>query len=724
VAIAGLGGVGKTALALVAGHRLVGEGRPFAGALFLNLHGYTPEARPLSPDQALDQLLRALGVSPDGLPDAVAEKEALYRSELVRFEEEAGRPLLLVADNAAEFDQVRPLAPGAGGSCLLVTSRKRLHLLEGARHLSLKALGREESVRVLVSSLTMADPQDPRAGREQDLARLADSCAGLPLALRIVGAMMVRSRRRSPGSLADRLEPGQRVGRLKDGRDSLETLFDLSLQELTPAQVEALFLLSVAPGADIATRSAAVLVGLEEDEAVEVLEELAAAHLINEDADRDRWFLHDLLAEHVGNRGHLVASGDEVLGASVVRLLEYYGDTTLQAAYRVADAALPPALTPRLPGREQAWAWLETELPNLVMAAHRAHAAGFWQISVILANGLEKYLVFKRFFEEHLTVQTIKREAAKVGQELPDTTDEERRKAVLAEMRAEAQIGETLVRFRRFEEAVPPLERALEFFGEHGDHGQQLTVLESLPWAFLGLFRLDRAREYFELALSLCREHGNGFSEALILTNFAALDLEEERVDEAITRLRRARSLFAQQDQPLALSHTLINLGHALERNGQVEEGVEALDEALRLCRVLGDRPKEARAALVLGSVLRDSERYDEAIAALEGALPVVREIEDDYLEALVREDLGGALTGAGRFEEARDHLQRSADLLRASRVPGAERSEARVRENLHSLRAVIRSLGGSDEDVPAHPGQQGQDDDEQHRPDEPGAAL
>ncbi|WP_308380071.1 helix-turn-helix domain-containing protein [Streptomyces sp. ISL-43] len=119
VAVDGMAGVGKTCLAVHAAHGLAAD-YPDA-QLYVDLHGFTEGREPLDPDSALRMLLGALDVPSERVPqEGIEQLAACWRSEL------AGRRAVVVLDNAADADQVRPLLPGAGPSVVLITSRNRL----------------------------------------------------------------------------------------------------------------------------------------------------------------------------------------------------------------------------------------------------------------------------------------------------------------------------------------------------------------------------------------------------------------------------------------------------------------------------------------------------------------------------------------------------------------------------------------------------------------------
>ena len=141
-AIGGMAGVGKTAFAVHAAHQLAG--RYPGGQIFLPLHGHTPGRTPVDPADALASLLLTAGVAAAHIPPGLAARAALWRDRL------AGRQLLLILDDAAGSEQVRPLLPGSGGSLVLVTSRRHLSALEDATAVSLDTLPPGQAAVLLV----------------------------------------------------------------------------------------------------------------------------------------------------------------------------------------------------------------------------------------------------------------------------------------------------------------------------------------------------------------------------------------------------------------------------------------------------------------------------------------------------------------------------------------------------------------------------------------------
>ena len=232
-AVAGLAGVGKTALAIQAAHTARAAGWFPGGVLFLDLHGYDEQA--VQPAQALDALLRALGIPAEHIPPGAEERAGLYRSALAQITD----PVLVVADNASAEAQVRPLLPGPGPHRVLVTSRHTLAGL-GARLLDVEVLAEQAAITLVEEVLRAARPGDDRISRDRGAAgRLAGVCGGLPLALRITAALLAADPALTAAELAGQLR--DEVGRLgalryDDGggtsAPSVAAAFDLSYRHL------------------------------------------------------------------------------------------------------------------------------------------------------------------------------------------------------------------------------------------------------------------------------------------------------------------------------------------------------------------------------------------------------------------------------------------------------------------------------------------------------------
>ncbi|MFC1415970.1 AfsR/SARP family transcriptional regulator [Streptacidiphilus cavernicola] len=330
-AIDGMGGVGKTALVVHAAHRLA-ERFP-DGQLFLDLHGHTPGRAPLTSAEALGRLLRSLGADPRSIPGEPGERAAFYRDRL------AGTRTLILLDNAASTAQVRPLLPGAPGSLVLITSRRRLAGLDDADPLHLDPLSRAEA-RALLHTVAGTERLPVGNPATEEIISL---CGCLPQALRIIAARLRHHPVLRPEELAALLRDEKaRLDHLSDGERSLVVDFDCSYSAL-PAAEQLLFRrLSLVPGADFDGCAAAALLGpaatgREPADAERLLESLLDRNLLVQQAP-GRYRFHDLVQLYArGVAAGAGAGGPEAWEheAARERLLDYYAGTEQ-----------PPSVTP------------------------------------------------------------------------------------------------------------------------------------------------------------------------------------------------------------------------------------------------------------------------------------------------------------------------------------------------------------------------------------------
>ncbi|WP_369035648.1 ATP-binding protein [Streptomyces adonidis] len=607
-AVSGLGGIGKTALAVQAGYEACGRGWFPGGVLFVDLHGYDEE--PVTGDQALEALLRALGMEPEHIPVGVDARAALYRSVLIDRAREKG-PVLVLADNASLPTQVRPLLPGGAGHRLLVTSRDRLPQL-GARLLSLDELTPDEAYDLLDRALRMAHPADNRVADDSDeVARLADLCGGLPLALQIAAARLVVDRDKPVGELAAELaESRDLLSHLNDGERNVRAAFDLSYKRLPLEQARVLRLLALAPGPDAGNEVVAALVGTDVPP-VHALEALVRAHLVERGrgSERHRWRLHDLVRAFgvgvvAGNAG-LVEEGEAARG----RVLDsYYGWAREADAWLRWFSGLP--VPERFGGRGEALGWLDGERAGLVAAVGWAQWERFAGKAVWLAQCLAKYLEWRRYFDDWVTVGRAAQEAARRSGDRQ------------AEAIASDHLGFALREAGRVAEAIEAHTRARDLFQAVGYRRGEAVAWNHLGVALLELGRVVEAIEAHSLARDLFRAAGNLHSEA------SAWD----------------------------------NLGVALGKAGRVAEAVEAHTLAHDLYQAVGDRHREAFAWNNLGVALEDAGRVAEAVEGYSRALEVYREFEDWYWMGQVLHSLARVHASSDRPAEARAYLRQAAD--------------------------------------------------------------
>ncbi|MFK0111670.1 tetratricopeptide repeat protein [Streptomyces sp. NPDC091217] len=603
VAVSGLGGVGKTTLAVTAVHEACSKGWFPGGVLVIDLHGH--ENDPTTAGQALETLLRALGTPADQIPVSLDERGALYRSELARRAGEDGAVLVL-ADNASSVQQVRPLLPGDTRHRLLVTSREVLPQL-GGRLLTLRALTPQEAVVLLDRALHAADPSDARIAQAPGpAAQLASCCGYLPLALQIAAALLMMDGGKPVHELVRELSvTGRRLVHLDDGERSVRAAFDLSYRRLPSEQAYLLRLLALAPGPEASTEMVMALSGTD-TEPTSALEGLVRHRLLERGKARDQWRLHDLVRVY----GAAVGPADEAREVRR-RVLEFYIRVGGEAAGRLRwrSGGQKPI---RFADPARALTWLDRECDGLLTAVQWVSEAEHSWAAVSLNRALGPYLSWRRYFEAWITLARAACQAARGNADRA------------AEAGALTDLGSALRQAGQETEAIDAHAAACTLF-EQGD---------DLPG-------LAMARNALGIAL---QEAGRL--------------LEAVEVHTSNTRL--FRSLMDDWGEGLAWT----NLGGALRNLRRAAEAADAHQRACVLLQTAGDRHTAASARGNLARCLLDVDRPSEAIAMYRQALATHTEFNDWYGAGIALAGLARAYESTHDHAQAQDHWSRAAEVF------------------------------------------------------------
>ncbi|MGW4966886.1 BTAD domain-containing putative transcriptional regulator, partial [Nonomuraea sp. NPDC004186] len=314
--ISGLGGVGKSSLALRIAHAVAGDFPD--GQLYIDLHGHTPETGSVKPMEAVRRFLRSLGVADSAIPATLEEAAGRFRSLTY------GKRILVVLDNARDVAQVRPLLPGSPGCAVLITSRRKLTSFEGAVQIALDVLSGGEALdllRAMVGEGTVA--AEPAEAVE--VIRL---CGGLPLALSLAAARLRARPAWSLAILVNRLENSRRrLDELRVDDRAVRASFQTSYQDLHGdlrgrAAARMFRMLGMLDGPDVSLSAAAALADLPEERAQYLLDHLVDAQLVDNYVP-NRYRLHDLLRLFARER----AEEEETLQVrhlALRRLLRHY----------------------------------------------------------------------------------------------------------------------------------------------------------------------------------------------------------------------------------------------------------------------------------------------------------------------------------------------------------------------------------------------------------------
>jgi tetratricopeptide (TPR) repeat protein/transcriptional regulator with XRE-family HTH domain len=709
-AIDGMAGIGKTTFAVHAAHRLAGSFPD--GQFFLPLHAHSAGQRPVDPADALASLLLTAGLDPQQIPPGIAARAARWRGQV------AGKKVLLLLDDAAGHEQVRPLLPGTAGSLVLVTSRRRLTALQGAAAVSLDTLPPGEAGALLAR---LADRPGLCAG-DAAVGELTRLCGYLPLAIGMLAAQLRHHPARTAAALAAELASARdRLALMRAENLSVGAAFGLSYTDLSEDQRRLFRRLGLHPGPSIDAYAAAALDSTTLDAAGRCLDELYDQHLLNEPA-HGRYQLHDLLREHA--RTLAAADNPAESDAAVCRLLDYYLHTALGAdrhlaswvsAARRLPPGHPPTQAPALSTRDQATAWLEAERANLHAATEYAASHGRPEHAIAIPAAVGGFLEVHGYADQSAALhQTALAAARQAGDRLgeADTLD---RLGVL-----QGDAGDYLT-------AAISLAHAVALYGDAGDLPGQAHALNQLAYLHvltadypagaasaqqaLALARSvgDRSKEADALihlglvqqltgdypaaaasqqqALALCRELGNQEGQAEALNCLGMVQQETGDYPAAAASQQRALAIFRDLGNQEGQAEALNCLGIVQQGTGDYPAAAASHQQALRTFREFGDRLGQADALNSLGELSSRTSATGQAHQYHAQAIAIARDLRAPLEEARALEGLGHTHLHDGNPGQAAAHLQQALTIYQRIGAPAAQRVQETIRN--HRLTSI-----------------------------------
>ncbi|MFC5827694.1 ATP-binding protein [Nonomuraea insulae] len=615
--ITGAAGLGKTAFAVRAAHVL----RPsFSdGVFFVDLAGMSPQ--PLTFDDILTQLLRALGIAERHLPREASERASLYRSLLRE------RRVLVVLDNAGSEEQIRPILPGGGPSRALVTSRRLLAGLEGVHRLSLGPLPAVEAAELLTGILGRRGSADGGAA----IGELARFCGGLPLALRIAGNRLVSRPGWPAAEFVSRLaDEERRLEQFKAGDLKIATAFGMSYDQLAPSARRVFRRLALVPGRTFGAALAAVLGGISVADAWDALDELVDLGLL-EDSTSGRYRFHDLVRLFARDRlqEEETATERDTITATMTSWLLRMATTAgrwFEPAYGRPDRADADLSSP-----EEADHWLRANVDNWLGALRHAASGGRHAAVLDCAESMywfsDRWMhaphwheVFTLGAEAAAVLGDPARQAAQlnslawvhlVPRDDPQSTLRYAARAIDLATRsgATAQIasahhatGGALRRLGRLDEATASETQAARMFKANGDIDTYSQCLGALGTCLRDAGHHAEALEQYLDLWALLNDDKSGmtpsiaaFTRPIVLARVGECLGSLGHRTEAITKLTEAVSLMEQAQLPVPQAHSLETLAALLADEGRTGESRHTYARAAEVYETVGDAEASGR---------------------------------------------------------------------------------------------------------------------------------
>jgi DNA-binding SARP family transcriptional activator/tetratricopeptide (TPR) repeat protein len=663
VAIDGLPGIGKSALAARMAHRLAD--RFPDGHLYVDLRGAEGTA-PLAPTDVLGRFLRSFGVGDRHLPSEPEERAGLLRSLMT------GRRVLTLLDNAANAAQIQLLLPAGPGCAALVTSRRQLTDLDAAAHLHLDVLPAPDA-EALLARLTSAERI---AAERTEAAEVAQLCGCLPLALRIAGARLAARPAWPVSRLAERLRDEHlRLDELEIDGLAVRASLHVAYRELSGRGTQgadlasALRLLSLWDGADIGTTLAAAMLDRPTRAAEAALEKLVDANLMDSSAP-GRYRFHDLVRLFARERASRQDTEPDRV-AALNRAVRCY----LTVA-RHADQMLRPGQTRAGEPHDghievrnghvefrtdtEALDWLEAERANLVAATASAAAGPQYAPAWQLAAALFAFFDMRGSWDEWEQVNMLALQAARCGGDHP------------GEAHTRRNLGAIAWRRGRLAEATDHLTRSLTLCSQVGDRHGEARTLNSLGLVLTAQRRYDDATSCLERSLTLFRQCGDRRGLGHVANNLGDLYRLQGRHDEAVARLRQDLQICHELGDRRGAAITLYNLGEVEHDRGCAAAASDYHSQSLAICRELGDRRGEGRNLDRLGEARRLQGRHQEAVELLRQAVTQLVETRDRLAEADALQHLGLARHALGDHSEADICLRHALSIFEQVDAPQA----------------------------------------------------
>jgi tetratricopeptide (TPR) repeat protein len=688
-AVAGMPGVGKSALAIHVAHRLAVAEFPDV-QLYIDLRGADGNA--LEPADVLAQWLRAFGLDESSIPKDLRERSSVFRSLL------SGKRAIVVLDNARDEVQVRPLLPGSQTCVAIVTSRRVLGALEGSTAVNLQILSEPEAVELLERLIDKARVQQELAAAR----KIVQLCGRLPLAIRIVGGTLKTKRHWVLSEYAQRLaDEKARLGHLKLSDLDVRASFELSYCELTDSDASLFRYLGILEGKDFGAELAEMLTQGAGD-AKDAMERLLEVQLL-EAISRNRYQFHDLIRVFAQKKLHESETLEKCqdLRLKVSQLL------TERAVefYNLLDSEIRLGISNRISQKRKehireieerlfrsAVNWFAVEEEHLIAAVSWIKTQKEWEMLRTLIsclsnplritcqwNKLEKITIigldsikesnnqrFKIACQSNLGLcylRQIKLEESKIiFLELLNKLNE--KDDVYISGVIKNNIGIIYQEQRDFP-------KALDYFFESLKIFQGLDQKEAIANCFNNIGVIYRASRKFVQAIDLFQQSvqiffdlGDRHGASNALNNIGAMQHDFGSNEKAIECFQKSLTLSAQLGDLHGVGQALGNLGIVFHDQGKHEEALDLYTKSRNIFREINNKTLEAEHIKNIGTIYAGQEDYDNAINSFTASISIFEIIDNLYGVAHVLLEIGRLHVRTRQWTQAQNNLEESLDLF------------------------------------------------------------
>jgi tetratricopeptide (TPR) repeat protein len=609
-AVAGMPGVGKSALAIHVAQQLAKSDFPDV-QLYVDLRG--ADGYGLEPGAVLAGFLRAFGFNESNIPHDLQERASVYRSQLV------GKRSIVLLDNAQDEAQVRPLLPG--NAVVIITSRHVLGALSGATVLQLKVLSKDDAYDLLAKLVGIERLQaEPEAATE--ILRL---CDGLPLAILIAGGTLKSKLHWQLADYSRKLaDERQRLEHLQLSDLSVRASFELSYQELSPADGMLFSRLGILVGKDFGEELAAVLHDSDLP-VIDGIERLIDAQLLEVTIDR-RYHFHDLL--RLFAREKLTESTSLEHQEEIKQQIVDWG----HGKSKFMDTFLDPVKRRQIVQHwveigavsvdddEQAvvlstLAWFEEERENLLCAIDWAEDAERWDTVLSFIPRLLTFLEIRSYWIDYEQICFLSIQAAR---QIGDRQ---------GESRSLNKLGNAYLYCGKFNEAIECYQNSSTIDQELSDRYGEAQNLDGIGNVLICFRQWDRALGCFLKNLTICEELGDRQTLAKTYSGLGAVCKYQNQWDNSIRCYQQSLVIFQELGDWHGVAKNLNDLGNVYESQYQLDLAIDCYQESLSIKQILGDRYGESGSLNNLGIAYAAQFQWNQAIECYQESLSIFREL-------------------------------------------------------------------------------------------------
>ncbi len=666
-AVAGMPGVGKSALAIHVAQQLAESDFPDV-QLYVDLRGADGDG--LETGAVLAGFLRAFGFDESNIPRDLQERASIYRSQLV------GKRSIVLLDNAQDEAQVRPLLP-SNDCAVIITSRRVLGALAGTKIFNLTVLSEGDAYDLLAKLVGIERVQaEPEAAAE-----ILWLCDGLPLAILIAGGTLKSKLHWRLAEYSQRLtDEKQRLEHLQLSDLSVRASFELSYQQLSPADGMLFSRLGILVGKDFGEELAAVLQD-SDGSVIDGIERLIDAQLLEANIDR-RYHFHDLL--RLFAREKLTESTSLEQQEEIKQKIVDWGHDRSKFNNVCLDPVKRRQMLPQwIESGEvdanfdeqslmiSALAWFENEKVQLFNATYWANDAERWDIVVSISAQLFLFYQARSYWADGektclMAIAAARKSGDRYG-----------------EGKSINNLGMVYQSQSRWDEAIDCHQSSLTIFRELKHRYGEGQSFNNLGMAYNSQSRWDEAIDCLQHSLGIFQELDDRYGESASLNNLGVSYRAKIQWDKAIDSHQRSLAIKRELGDRHGESQSFNNLGNVYQGQNLWAEASKCYQHSLTILRELSDRHGEANSLNNLGLVYQEQSQWDDAIDCYLCGLSIFRELLDRHGESASLNNLGVAYRSQRRWQEAIDCYQQSFNICRELK---ARHGEAQILGNLGNI--------------------------------------